>query len=154
MPAGFVNKKPRDVDVRHNPVGRACPKEINQPGRSGGEHGEGDRLECEIGQGECSPRGTKIPRRFCKECADRVRYCCWHVNGSSGQDYDITAMSSVRLRILRSVAQRSLLCVVRCALSVVCCLLSVVRCALSGVYRSAQGIPVSLPTSLKGREAN
>ena len=53
------------------------------------------------------------------------------MNGSSGQDCDITAMSSVRLRILRSVAQRSLLCVVRCALSVV--LLSVVRCLLCGV---------------------
>jgi hypothetical protein len=61
MPAGFVNKKPRDVDVRHNPVGRACPKQIEQPGRSGDEHGEGDRLEGEIGEGECSATRNENP---------------------------------------------------------------------------------------------
>ena len=39
------------------------------------------------------------PRRFCEECADRAVLPRRHVNSSSGQDCDIIAMSSVRLRI-------------------------------------------------------
>ena len=48
--------------------------------------------------------------------AKSVRTVCGMLlswNGSSGQDCDITAMSSARLQILRGVARRSPLCVVR-----------------------------------------